>query len=533
MAKTDKFGSPPKRSRVIRFRDLTPVAVSASIVVRAAIVAVAAIAVTPSLATAEKWTGLRGDRSVEADLLGIWEGNAILKFANGRRVSVPLINLISDSRIRANKVAATIETHRAELVSELKAQAAEAAAPAPSTLPEPPAAPDYRPLASKAGAIETLQHIDDQSQSGHVLLAYFDSLPPKYRADLDGVVKAGADTLDVAKIDATLGPLYRLADLIVTRQNWIFSHPRIQMLDEQTQQTLQTLILSAAGSLRNALDPTAFTAETLGGMPLRDWIVQRDSAIAPHLYALTNALPTGGATYEEYVEGQQHGNSGYGMEPEFGPVEPEGPVGPADPLGPAGDPMAGPADAPGPAMGPAAGPAVSPAATLDAGKKEAPESDTMKVKVTQNGQSIILEMLRVDDFWIPKSMADHWDQTIASSKEKVTTSGLTSLIDHPVLVTLGTMLQPMTTSLESASNAEEFHQSMESIFQQTQMLASTLASLAGNASGFSNPWQPASSSSTNPQNRNGRRSREPGMPAMDSPAMEPAMPAMEGSAGAP
>ncbi|EMI18732.1 hypothetical protein RMSM_04363 [Rhodopirellula maiorica SM1] len=426
----------------------------------------------PTPTRAETWTALRGNHSVDAELLGIWEGNAILKMSDGRRVSVPLINLISDSRIHANKVNETIQTHRAELVSELKAQAAEAAAPAPTPLPQPPAAPEYRPLDKGATAIETLQHLQDQSASGHLLLAYFDSLPPKYRADLDGIVKAGAQKLDAASIDSTVGPLYRAADLVVTHQNWIFSHPRMKMLDANTREILRTLLLNAAGAIRATLDPAALTTEKLDSMQLRDWLVQRDSAVAPHLYAINSVLPSTAATFEEYDASQQNQydpygeESGYGTESSMEIAELSGEEGP-------------PGDSP-----------VQP----DAATPAKPESNDAKIKVTQNGRSVILDMVRVDGYWIPKSLSENWKESVASKKEKAAASGLMSLVDSPAITAVGSMLQPTIDTLSSANTAEEFHQAMETVFQQAQTFASVLGGLAGNSSEISNPWQPAKSS---------------------------------------
>ncbi|WP_345683967.1 hypothetical protein [Novipirellula caenicola] len=444
-------------------------------VVMPLLVILSAWLVVPGPVQAETWTALRGNHSVDAELLGIWEGNAILKMPDGRRVSVPLIHLISDSRIHANKVNETIQTHRAELVSELKAQAAEAAAPAPTTLPEPPEAPEYRPLDKDATAIETLQHLQDQSSSGHLLLAYFDSLPPKYRADLDGIVKAGTSKLDAASINSSVGPLYNAADLVVTHQNWIFSHPRMKMLDGNTRETLRTLLLNAAGAIRATLDPAALTAEKLDSMQLRDWLVQRDRAVAPYLYALQSVLPASAVTFEEYDASKQNPYGGYGDEPGYDPdydssmeiAELSGEEGP-------------PGDAP---------------AKPDAATPPKPESNEAKVKVTQNGRSVILDMVRVDGYWIPKSLSENWKESVAAKKEKAASSGLMSLLSSPAITAVGSMLQPTIDTLSAANTAEEFHQAMETVFQQAQTFASVLGGLAGNSSGISNPWQPAKSSS--------------------------------------
>ena len=96
-----------------------------------------------STAIAETWTDLRGTHSVEAEMVGMWADNVVLKMSDGRRVTVKLGDLRSESRIQAAALSKAISESRTGRVKELQGQAAAAAAPAPNPLPKPAPAAAY------------------------------------------------------------------------------------------------------------------------------------------------------------------------------------------------------------------------------------------------------------------------------------------------------------------------------------------------------------------------------------------------------
>ena len=251
---------------------------------------------------AETWIGLRGNHQVDAELLGIWEENAILKLNDGRRVAVALPNLRSDSRIAARKLGKQIEESRNEIIEELKAQAAEAAAAAPNPLPAPPEAPEYVSVPPDTPAVESLTRLGDQSLNGHALIAYYDALPAKYREDIESVVKAALEKLDPSAISNLSSPFHQLGDLIVTRQRWIFSHPRFKMIDETSKESIEKLLLNIGGLLKDGLDPEKLNLQTLKASSIRDVLEQRDAAIAGYLYQLGRDFSTGSTLYQPVSE---------------------------------------------------------------------------------------------------------------------------------------------------------------------------------------------------------------------------------------
>ena len=176
---------------------------------------------------AERWTTLDGSRTVQAELIGLWSNNVVLELPGPRRVSVNLDDLIAESRIQARRMGEEQQRRRAETRQQILADAKEAAASAPTPLPKPPAPPAYQPPTAGAGLMTQMEWLDSQEQNGHLLIAFFDSLPPSYQGDLERMLRASVAKMDMQGVRQVLGSVHSIGDLVVTRQRWIFSHPRL------------------------------------------------------------------------------------------------------------------------------------------------------------------------------------------------------------------------------------------------------------------------------------------------------------------
>ncbi|MDB4676600.1 hypothetical protein OAF09_00070 [bacterium] len=242
-----------------------------------------------SLALGETWTSLRGNYVVEAEMLGLWGEAVILKMDDGRRVSVNLLNLRSESRIQAREIAKKLEEQRDALITELKGRATDAAAPAPDPLPQPPAASAYVPPQPNAKAGDFLNQVENALASGH-LLGLYDSLPPSYRKDIDELVKLTAANTNSAAWTTVMGTFQKFGEVLVTRQRWFLSSPRIQALGPAEQDFISGPVITLAGLLRTGLDPAAMQLQTLQTADFRQWLEQRDEAIAPYLSLLMQQL---------------------------------------------------------------------------------------------------------------------------------------------------------------------------------------------------------------------------------------------------
>ncbi len=251
------------------------------------LVALAAALLTPRAGVAESWTSLDGSSTVEAKMIGLWNDSVVLQLADGRRITVSLANLKAESRIQAKNLAKVKDDHLVSIVKELRSQANAASAPAPNPIPKPPAPPAY--VQPKAGAkvVEQLILVDEQSRAGHIIAA-FDALPPSYQQDISDLAKQAAAKINAASWQALVGSIHSIGDLIVTKQRWVFSHPRLESLPVETAEPMQDITLLVAGLIRDGFDPKTLDVTQLQTMPLRAWLAERDRTMAPYLAALND-----------------------------------------------------------------------------------------------------------------------------------------------------------------------------------------------------------------------------------------------------
>lgn len=231
---------------------------------------------------AETWTDLRGTRSIEAEMVGLWNDHVILDM-NGRRVSVPMLALRSDSRIQAQKLWEKIKQDRQQRIDEFQGQASAADAPAPDPIPVPPAPPNYQPPVSGVSCQAFLQHLDSQLAAGHLLVIY-DSLPPGFRNDISGLVQLAATKVNPNAWQAAVRTVGQVGDLLVTHQNWFFSYPRIESLDQPP--GFRQRLLLIAGIMQQGFDPQQFDLSRIQSAEFRQWLADVDRAIAPYVAAL-------------------------------------------------------------------------------------------------------------------------------------------------------------------------------------------------------------------------------------------------------
>ncbi|MGC6444360.1 MAG: hypothetical protein ACON4H_17035 [Rubripirellula sp.] len=263
------------------------------------------IGLTTNETQAETWTSLRGTFSVEAKMLGLWGDSVILQMDDGRRVSVNQLDLKAESRIQATKIAERLAEERMARIDELKVQATELAAPAPNPLPEPPAAPAYTAPKADVSAAEFLEQVDSALMSGHLIVLY-DALPPSYRQNVDEMIKLSASSLDPNTFGMVTGVLHQIGDVIVTRQRWLLSSPRIASLGPAEQDFFSGPFLNLAGLLRKGFDPAAMQLQTLQSGDFREWLEERDQVIAPYLAQLIDQL--GAASLQQsVVESEENG----------------------------------------------------------------------------------------------------------------------------------------------------------------------------------------------------------------------------------
>lgn len=232
-------------------------------------------------ASADQWTNLRGTNTVSAELIGIWNGRAILKMDTGRQVAVRLEDLNAESRIRAQDMQEDIDRRLSERVTELDAIATEAAAPAPATLPIPEAAPAYMPPTDGADLQTWLNHKQAEAKAGH-LRVYYDTLPKSQQAQAEELFKAALLKLDANHWELTRSSLHRISNLIVNKQRWVFSHPKFEGLSDSQRESL----IDLASAFQRWGTPEIASIEKLRSGTLSDAFVNLDEAVSPFLNKL-------------------------------------------------------------------------------------------------------------------------------------------------------------------------------------------------------------------------------------------------------
>jgi hypothetical protein len=240
-----------------------------------------------AVVSGEEWTNLRGTVTIEASLLGIWNGRALLRRGDGRQVAVKLEELNAESRIRAQDMQEEIDKTLEERIKELDAIATEAAAAAPAELPTPEPAPPYVAPSNDADLLTALEHCQSQAMAGH-LRVYFDALPASQQAQVDRLFKSALEKLSAAQYEQFRSTLHRLSDVIVTKQKWLFAHPVFARIAEEDRETLVVVSLA----VRQWATPENASIESLKAKPLAESLAQFDEIAAPFLNKLlqTNSL---------------------------------------------------------------------------------------------------------------------------------------------------------------------------------------------------------------------------------------------------
>ncbi len=269
-----------------------------------------------ALVHAEQWTDLRGTATIEAELIGIWNDNVILKREDGRQIAVKLSNLNADSRLKAQDLQGQIKKQIDQRVVELTTVATEDSAPAPAELPPLPAAPEYQVPKAGQDLRATLDQTIEQLKNGHIR-ELFDTMPPSHQQRVDALVKMALKKLDQNQWELARSTLYQAMDLAVTKQRWLFSHPAFAEVDEATRNNL----ISFALWYREWAIPDNASMNQLTTKPLAETIASLDESLAPQLYQFftTNTLLTmmmsGTVSVETNEQGQSFLKASEGVPP--------------------------------------------------------------------------------------------------------------------------------------------------------------------------------------------------------------------------
>lgn len=247
-----------------------------------------------SSAYAERWTSLHSSRTVEAQFIGLWGESVILQLEDQRRVTVNINELVAESRILARELGEKQRERREELVDGIRSDAAAESGPAPDPLPRPRTPPGYQQYSGGEGLLERLEWLEAQLNNGHVI-ALLDALPASYQSDLDRLAKKAAGKANQVAVSQSISAIHSVGELIVTRQRWLLSHPRIEAIPDEAGDMLKETVLAVGGLVRDGLDPEEFSLEKLRQTSLRGWLMGLDNRIAPYFVAMQDLAKSAGA----------------------------------------------------------------------------------------------------------------------------------------------------------------------------------------------------------------------------------------------
>lgn len=270
--------------------------------VMASIVSVALGAST--LAKAESWTDIRGERTIEAQMLGLWGDQLVLRTPDGRRLAVSLANLRGESRLQAQRLQQQIEEGRSGRVNEMKRAADDETAAAPSPLPDLEAPVPYEPYAGGKTLQEQLDWSNRMMMGGHVRQS-FDALPPKYQQLSNESVKAVV-AADPEQWKGVRDSLHKLGSAIETKQRWFLSHPRFANIDGSQREFLEDVVLNIAGVLRRGFAPEVLDVEKIAAGQFGEVLAAFDQATAGHVAAAMSGLGMTSPVVTTEQRGEQH-----------------------------------------------------------------------------------------------------------------------------------------------------------------------------------------------------------------------------------
>ena len=251
---------------------------------------------------------------VEAEFVGLWGESVVLQLEDERRVTVDINQLVAESRILARELGEKQRQARQELIDGIRMDAEAAAAPAPDPLPRPRTPPAYQQFTGGGGLLERLEWLEDQLNNGH-MIALFDSLPASYQSDLDRLAKKASSKANTVAVSQGVSALHSVGDMIVMRQRWLFSHPRVEAIPDDAADMLKESILAIGGLIRDGLDPEEFNLEKLQTTSLRGWLVGFDQRISPYLVAMNDVMKSSGApqaSFEVLSENGDRASFAYG-----------------------------------------------------------------------------------------------------------------------------------------------------------------------------------------------------------------------------
>lgn len=237
--------------------------------------------------SAENWTTLNGT-NFEAKFLGMWGQAAIFRRADGKRAAIPMNGLNAESRIAIGKLNKEVMEKRAKRISQLKEQkaasiamkAAEGGAPV-----ELPPVVAYEPMSDVMTLEETVQHMINQSASGHIR-TYWDTLPENYQTDMEGIRGYLTSKVPAEKWDMHIDVASKFSQVLNEKKDLILGLPLFAALPPPMAEPIKNAVPSLGTLVSAFADKNFLSHDALSKMELSQIIEAKSTEMNGSLRAM-------------------------------------------------------------------------------------------------------------------------------------------------------------------------------------------------------------------------------------------------------
>ena len=237
-----------------------------------------------STASAEEWTSLENNQTVQGAFLGMWQDNVVLRLWNGRRVVVAKAKLTAESRMQADDLAAAMQENRQRRIDELSASNSS------TVMPTVEPAKPYNALPQSAGLKEFVEAASKELEAGHVRVLW-DALPTKFQNDLKEVVQLSNQSGDDQAFLVNQRLAAQLGRTLLAQREFFFNYPAMEQIPPPVMDMVRKMYSPTAGIISVMGDQEAISFDMMKEGNLDSIIANLDEKLAPHIAEILRNIP--------------------------------------------------------------------------------------------------------------------------------------------------------------------------------------------------------------------------------------------------
>jgi hypothetical protein len=237
-----------------------------------------------STVSAEEWTSLENNQTVQGAFLGMWQDNVVLRLSNGRRVVVAKAKLTAESRMQADDLAAAMQQNRQRRIDELSASSSS------TVMPTVEPAKPYNALPQSAGLKEFVEAASKELEAGHVRVLW-DALPTKFQNDLKEVVQLANQSGDDQAFLVNQRLAAQLGRTLLAQREFFFNYPAMEQIPPPVMDMVRKMYSPTAGIISVMGDKEVMSFDMMKEGNLDSIIANMDEKLAPHIAEILRNIP--------------------------------------------------------------------------------------------------------------------------------------------------------------------------------------------------------------------------------------------------